>query len=562
MGTKYVVASGHYLASMAGMRVLEAGGNAVDAGVATGLCLNVLQPDMTNLGGVAPIILRRARTDELVSISGLGGWPQAATLEEVLRRGGDLSSGILTCVVPAALDAWLTALDGYGTMPFREVAAPAIELAEHGFPVNHMLHGSLTADAARLEGWPSTRDVFLRSGTPPEVGSLLVQADLGKTLRMLAEAERGASTRHQGLAAARRRFYEGDIAERIAAFCREMDGLLCLEDLASFRVKIEPVLTTSYRGFDVCSCGPWCQGPVVLQALNILEGYDIPSMPFGSVEVLHRLVEALKAAFADRHAYYGDPDFVRVPIAGLMSKDYAAQWRARITLDAACPEMPLPGDPWAYERSAKPGGTAAAATPAVGSTPRDTSYVCVLDAEGNAFSATPSDGIEHIPLVPGLGFAVSSRGRQSWVEPTHPSCIAPGKRPRLTPSPGLVMKDGKVCMAVGTPGADVQPQAMVQMLMNVIDYGMGVQAAIEAPRLATYSFPGSFYPHAYAPGLVRAEARIPSTTTKQLIGMGHRVEMWPPWTPEAGSLCAIMASGDGVLLGGADPRRLAYAIGW
>ena len=562
LGREYVVASGHSLASMAGARILEMGGNVVDAGVAAGLCINVLQPDMTNIGGVAPIILRTGESRDVVTISGLGRWPKAATIEELRRRGADLAGPAAT-VTPAAIDAWILALDRYGTMPFAEVAAAAIELADEGFPVNPFLAANLQGAADQLAQWPTSRAVFLSRGRAPRTGELLVQKDLAGTLRMLVEAERGTNDRRAGLRAARDAFYKGEIARIAAQFNQEMGGLLTREDLAEFRVEVEPPVSTSYRGADVYACGPWCQGPTVLETLNILEGYDVAAMPHNSAPALHLAVEALKAAFADRHAYYGDPRFVRVPVAGLLSKAYAAAWRARIDRTKASPEMPRAGDPWPYEGAPAPRRVEERVAPAPGPEPADTSYLCVLDRDGNAFSATPSDGVGSTPLVPGLGFVVSARGVQSWLDPAHPSCVAPGKRPRLTPNPGLVMKDGHVAMVYGTPGLDVQPQAMVQFLLNVLDYGLGVQEAIEAPRVATYSFPASSHPHPYHPGLLRAEARIPAEVRSELARMGHRVEAWPEWMPKAGALCAaLLDPGERVLAGGADPRRVAYAVGW
>ena len=563
LGTKYMVASGHYLASMAGSKILERGGNVVDAGVAAGLCINVLQPDMTNIGGVAPIILRLAGMPEVVTISGLGRWPRQLTLEEYRRRGGDLSTGMGSAVVPAALDAWVTALDLYGTMTFADVAAPAIELAEDGFAVNRFLHDNLSRASEKLAQWPSSRGVFLSRGRAPRVGERLVQRELARTLRTLGEAEAGVPGRHAGLRAVRDLFYKGDVARQLVTFCGRMGGFLTVEDLAQFQVQVEPPVRTAYHGYEVYGCGPWCQGPVVLQVLNILEGYDLPAYPHNSAAVLHRITEALKAAFADRHGYYGDPEFTKVPIRGLLSKEYAADWRRRIDLTRAAPGMPDPGDPWAHEERRDGRIAAGRVAAAPGPEPADTSYLCVMDADGNAFSATPSDGVLDTPLVPDLGVVISPRGKQFWLDPDHPSCMAPGKRPRLTPNPGLVMKDGHVAVAYGTPGLDVQSQAMTQLLVNLIDYGMDVQEAIEAPRIATYSFPASTHPHPYNPGLLRAESRISADVRRQLTRMGHQVEAWPAYIPQAGALCAIHWNRDErSLAGGADPRRVAYAVGW
>jgi gamma-glutamyltranspeptidase/glutathione hydrolase len=345
-------------------------------------------------------------------------------------------------------------------------------------------------------------------------------------------------------------------------FCQEMGGFLALEDLAAFRAKFEPPVSTTYRGHTVYGCGPWCQGPVVLQALNILEGYDLASLPVNSAAAIHLIVEALLAAFSDRHAYYGDPDVVDVPIVGLLSKAYAASWRDRIDEGRAWPAMPDPGDPWPHQgRAGRAPG--APAQPVIGPRSPDTSYVCVLDADGNAFSATPSDGVLETPIVPGLGFVISSRGSQSWLDQTHPSGLAPHKRPRLTPNPGLLLTaDGRI-MPYGTPGHDVQPQAMLQFLVNLLDYGMDVQEAIEMPRVASYSFPGSTHPHPYDPGRLAVEARVSPAVQHELVRRGHRIESWPEWTPSAGAVCAAIGEPGGMtLVGGADPRRLAYAIGW
>ncbi len=559
MGRRYAVASGHHLASQAAARILEAGGTVVDAGVAAGLCLNVVQPDMTNLGGVAPIVVRRAN-GQVATISGLGRWPQAATVDELLRRGGDISGGILASVVPAALDAWVEALAAFGTMRFADVAAPAIELAERGFPVNRFLRDNLTSAAPALQRWPSTAAVYLPRGRLPQVGEVLVQRDLAATLRLLVEAEGTTTSRAVGLQAVRDRFYRGDIAQQLAAFCQQEGGLLTTDDLARFTVRQEPPVRTTYRGYDVFGCGPWCQGPVLLQALNILEGYDLASLPHNSADSLHLILQALLAAFADRHAYYGDPDFVPVPVDVLLSREYAARWRARIDPRRAFAGMPEPGDagrpaaPVPPPAPRRAGGREGAA---------DTSYVCVVDSDGNAFSATPSDGVLETPLVPGLGIVISPRGSQSWLDPSHPACVAPGKRPRLTPSPAVVTRPDGFVLAFGTPGYDVQPQAMLQFLLNLIEYGTDPQEAVEAARVATYSFPASTHPHRYEPGLVRAEARIPEAARAGLQARGHRVDLWPQWTPQAGGVCAALRDpAEGVVAAAADPRRLSYAVGW
>lgn len=569
MGTHHMVSAGHYLATQAGVRILEAGGNAIDAGVAAGLCLNVVQADVTQLGGVAPICIYRSDTGQVETISGLGWWPAATDVTLFHHRyGGRIPPGIHRSVIPAAAGAWLTALERHGTMPLSDVAEAAIDLADNGFPMHSVMFDTFTdspGTLSRMRSWPSTREVFLaRDGHPAGLGELVVQKDLAGTLRLLCEAERGAESRAAGIRAARNRFYTGDIAEAMVAFSAREGGWLTTEDLASFQVGTEAPVMTSYRGYDVFACGPWCQGPVVPMTLNILNGYDLARHEPASTGLYHLILEALKAAFADRDRYFTDPRFGDVPMDGLLSPDYAAHWRDRISGDAAPPAMPMPGDAWAFSARPRPAGpeTWTYPAPATGDVEPDTSYLCVVDRQGNAFSATPSDGATSSPLVPGLGFAISSRGMQSWLDQSHPSPVAPGRRPRLTPSPGMVLKDGALVMPYGTPGNDVQPQAMVQFLVNVIDFGMDVQAAIEAPRCATYSYPRSSDPHPYAPGSANLEGRAGPDVLAGLRALGHDIRPWPDWTGTAGSVSAIRVDhGTGVLFGGADPRRIAYAAG-
>ena len=566
MGTQYMVSAGHYLAAAAGVRILEAGGNAIDAGVATGMCINVTQADLTNLGGVAPTIIYKADTGKVETISGLGWWPKAASADFFhQKQGGRIRRGIYRCVLPSAIDAWMTALERHGTMTFAEVAAPAISLAEDGFAMHDVMTdviGTPNATESMLS-WPTTREVFFPNGMLPPIGTRIVQKDLARTLRRLAEAETGATSREAGIRAARDRFYKGDIADEIARFFEEQGGFITKEDLAEFHVGVEEPVTTNYRGYDVYACGPWCQGPVVPETMNILEGYDLASMDRFSPEVYHLILEALKASFADRDRYYGDPRFVDVPMDGLLDKQYAAEWRDRISRSKASPGMPEPGNAWAYSAGTEKSPSRwKYPTPSIGPVEPDTSYLCVVDRDGNAFSATPSDGATNTPLVPGLGLIVSSRGMQTWLDPDHPAYLMPGKRPRLTPSPGMVLKNGKLVMPYGTPGNDMQPQGMVQLLVNIIDYGMNPQQAMDAPRCATFSFPRSSDPHPYTPGLAHLESRVDESVPAALLDMGHDLRMWPAWTKTAGSLGAILVDHEeGVLHGGADPRRVAYAIG-
>jgi gamma-glutamyltranspeptidase / glutathione hydrolase len=564
-GKHWVASTGHYLATTAAAQILSAGGNAIDAGVAAGMCINVLQPDMTNIGGVAPTIVHSKAKNRTVSISGLGSFPMGVSREFFVKEhGGKIPRGVLQTVMPAAIDSWLTALKEFGTMSFAEVAAPAIELAENGFPMYEYLHHNLNSDAPQLRQWPSSSEVFLPDGRVPAVGELFFQKDLARTLRRLIEAEQGATAgREAGIQAARDRFFTGDIAEEMASFNQREGGFLTTEDLANFHVDIETPPSIEYRGYQILGCGPWCQGPVALQTLKILEGYDLASMGQNSPDRYHLILEALKAAFADRERYYGDPKFVDVPVDGLLSEAYAAAWRDRISGETASPGMPEPGDPWPYQNGSSAGGSYKEPKAFDAKVDRDTSYLCVIDEDGNAFSATPSDVCRAAPVVPGLGLIPSPRGSQTWLEDDHPSRMEPGKRPRLTPNPGMIMKDGEVFAVHGTPGLDAQPQAMVQLVTNLIDHGMDVQPAIEAPRAITYSFPLSSHPHPYTPGLVRVEGRFDKDVAAELARRGHKIERWPDWSPRAGALSAVVRDrGYGTLRGGADPRRNNYALGW
>jgi gamma-glutamyltranspeptidase/glutathione hydrolase len=563
-GTRHAVAAGHPLAALAAFRILESGGNATDAGVAAGICLGVVHSDMVNFAGVAPIMVYDARRREAWTVSGLGGWPRRATLELVRERGGgEIPPGVLRTVVPAAPDAWITALERFGTLGFAEVAAPAIELARDGFPMGAFTAEIIRENEAGYRRWPSTVAIYLPGGRPPAAGQRFVQADLGRTLAYLADQDRAARGRGRaaGLAAARDAFYRGDVAEAIVRYHRQEGGLVDREDLAGFRVEVEPPLRTRFRGHDIAACGFWCQGPVLLQMLQLLDGLDLDGLDHNSVGYIHLVTEAMKLAFADREAHYGDPRHVPVPAAGLLDPAYARA-RARLIDDKrAWPEMPPAGDPAARAAVAR-GWTGPRRADGTVDPALDTSYVAVVDRGGNAFSATPSDVSYTTPVVPGTGLAVSSRGSQSWLDAGHASALAPGKRPRLTPSPGMVFRDGRLVMPFGTPGGDVQAQAMLQVLLNLVVFGMSPQHAVEAPRFSTQSFPNSFWPHRYLPGRLTLEGRIAGETAGALADRGHGIERWPDWDWKAGGVCLVRVGADGVLRAAADPRRDSYALAW
>jgi gamma-glutamyltranspeptidase/glutathione hydrolase len=564
-GARWAIAAGHPLAAQAGARVLEAGGNAIDAGVAAGLCLGVVHCDMVSFAGVAPILVHLAATRDTQQVSGVGPYPRAVRLEHFLERfGGELPPGPPRTVVPAAPRAWLAALERWGTMSFADVAAPALECAERGFPVSTFSAYQMAANEASYRRWPTSAERLLREDRALRAGEVLVQPELAATIRTMIRAEhRAGGSRAAGVRAASDAFYRGEIAKIIAAFLREHGGFLDEYDLATFEVEIGPALTVSFREFEVAACGFWCQGPVLLQLLNLLEADDLRALGHNSPAYLHRLAEAIKLAFADRDAYYGDPLHVKVPAEGLLAKAYARARRRLIREQEAWPGLPPAGDP--YRLAAERDSGTGAARPAVGVVPSsalDTSYVAVVDADGNGFSATPSDPNVDAPIVPGLGCVVSPRGSQGWLDPAHPGVIGPGKRPRLTPAPAMAFRDGRLVMPFGTPGGDVQQQALLQVFLNVAVFGMSAQQAVEAPRVASRSFPDSFWPHPMAPGKLEVEGRIPAETRDALAAWGHQVAVWPDWEWRAGAVCAVLIERDSVRHAGADPRRGSQAIAW
>ncbi len=553
IGTRWAVAAGHSLAAEAGARMLAAGGNAIDAGVAAGFTLGVVHPDMVSVAGVAPILVHLARTGETFQVSGVGPYPRTSTREYFMtRHGGQIPPGLPRTVVPAAPDAWCTALERWGTMSFADAIAPALEHAGRGFAVSAFSAYQMGANADKYRRWPSSTALYLRDGRAYRMGEVLVQRELADTLgRMVAAERRTGGSRAAGVRAARDEFYRGETARRIAEFHRANDGPLAAADLADFSVEVAPALRTRFGPLEIAACGFWCQGPVLLQIVNMLDGLDLKALGHNSPAYLHRIVETIKLAFADRDAYYGDPAFVPVPAERLLSPAFAEERRALVGA-RAWKDMPPAGDT-APRRELLPlaGGSSDAL---------DTSYVAVVDAEGNAFSATPSDPNVDSPVVAGVGCVVSPRGSQGWLDPSHASVVAPGQRPRLTPAPAMALQDGKALMPFGTPGGDVQQQAMLQVLLNVTVFGMPLQEAIEAPRVASRSFPDSFWPHAYSPGKLQVERRVAKDTRDALAERGHAIDEWPEWEWRAGAVCAVKVGADGTRWGGADPRRGALSI--
>lgn len=563
-GTRYMVSAGHFLATQAGFDILEAGGNAIDAGVAAGLALGVVHSDMVQFAGVAPIMIYSAAENRVITISGLGGWPGASDIDDFVRNhNGVVPLGLRRTVVPAAPDAWITALARYGTMSFGEVAAAAIRYARDGFSMHHVMRDYIVANEELYRRWSSNAEIYLPGGKVPGVGENFVQTDLARSIQFMVEEETAAvakNGRQAGLTAARDAFYRGDLAAMMVNYHRGNDGWLSAEDLAGYESEVEAPVQTRFKGVDVYTCGAWCQGPVLQQMLALLRDDDLAALGHNSADYIHTVAEAMKLAFADREHYYGDPRFVDVPLAHLLSETYNRSRRGLIDAAKAWPQMPPAGE------SANGGTAAFIHSPESNASPgasADTSYCCAVDRDGNLFSATPSDVSWESPIIPGTGFCPSSRGSQSRAVPGHSAALAPGKRPRLTPNPALAIQPGRFAMPFGTPGGDNQPQSMLQVLLNVAVFGMDVQDAIEAPRFMTHSQPNSFAPHTAYPGKLTVEGRISGTVTDALATRGHRIERLEDMTYKTAGVCAITKDlQSGLLEGGADPRRMSRAMGW
>lgn len=552
-GERYVVSAGHPLVAQVAAQVFQAGGNAVDAAVAAGLAAAVVQADMCNLGGVAPILVRPGGTGTVHSVAGLGWWGSAATPEAFRQRFGDyMPLGAPVGVVPAAVSAYVRSLQRFGTWTFAACAAPAVALARDGFCLDARTAASLAIMGQGYAQWPGSRAIYWPDGRPPRPGERLVQEALGQTLESLCEAERGAGGRETGLDRVHDAFYRGDIAEIISRFSAAQDGWLTTADLAGFDAEIETAIAGRFHDWEVWTPTTWCQGPALLQALAILGSEDLESLGHNSADYVHLVAEAVKLAFLDRERYYGDPRFIDVPIERLLSAAHARQLR-----DAIDPSRAHPGL----------GGLARIASGRL-----DTTYLCTIDADGTAVSAMPSDTLDGSPVIPELGLMISPRGVQSRLDPNHPACLAPGKRPRMTPAPAIALRkrDGtagdREIITFGCPGGDVILQAMLQGFLNVTVFGMTPQQAVEAPRFAAFAWPDSFYPHSAVPARVSLEGRIAAAVSGELSRRGHDVVAWPDFEFDAGGLAIAMdlatPAERRVLAAAADPRRSGYALGW
>jgi gamma-glutamyltranspeptidase / glutathione hydrolase len=591
LGTFGVVASTHWLASATGMAVLEKGGNAFDAAVATGFALQVVEPHLNGPGGEVPMLVYSAQRGEVQVICGQGTAPQAATIAAYRDLGLDLvpGSGLLAAVVPGAFDAWMLLLRDYGTLPLREVLAPAIALARDGYPL--VANISLTIERVQplFEAeWPTSAAVYLPGGAVPRPGTLFSNPMLADTYgRILAVAEAAGGGRETQIDAGRRAWYGGFVAEAIDRFCRGqavMDtsgrrhrGLLRADDLAGWQASVEAPLTYDYGRFTVCKPGPWSQAPVALQQLALLAGFDLSGLSAEDPEFVHLVTECAKLAFADREAFYGDPDFVEVPVATLLADDYSAERRRLIEAQASHALRPgaiegfggaVPLRPHTSDEDFAHAGAFGAGEPTV---PRgalaaelegrgDTCHLDVIDRHGNMIAATPSGGwLQSSPVIPELGFCLSTRGQMFWLEEGRPASLAPGKRPRTTLTPSLALRDGEPYMAFGTPGGDQQDQWSLHVFLRHVHFGMNLQEAIDAPAFHTEHAPSSFFPREARPGHLALEDRFPRATVDELRRRGHQVELRDGWS--LGRVSAAAKDGP-ILKAAANPRHMqGYAIG-
>ena len=569
-GREGVIATGHPLVSMAGMRMLLSGGNAFDAAVAAGFAAAVVEPTASyTLCGECVALVHDARTGQTRSLSGQGTAPAAATIATFRGRGLDkIPTGPgplahLSFTVPGAVDAYLTVLETYGTKTVSEVLAPAVAYAERGFPMYEYMHRMLAIAESRSQFDlypPGGADVFYPGGRVPDVGSLFVQPALGATLRHLVEADAGSrGGRASGIAAARQRFYRGDVAAAIGGFSERVGGLMRATDLAEYRATLEAPFRTTFAGREILGQGAWTQGPVLMQALAILSTFDLRAMGHNSARYIHVVTEALKLAFADRERYYGDSIGAGTSIDDLCTERYARERAAAIRMDRAAPELPAPGDPRGRGGAAR---TAARASEAVAAVPPDgTTHIAAIDRDGNMMCLTPSGGVfRKSAFAAELGCTLSTRSEMFVLEEGHPNALAPGKRPRTTLVSYLIVESGVPTTSIGCPGGDDQAQADLQLVLNVVLWGMNPQQAVEAPRFSTQTLINSFFPRVYRPGQLNVEPGIPEATRAELRTMGHAVT-------EIGAcgIGAVVTRRDpesGALSAGADPRRPTYALAW
>ena len=575
-GTQGVISSGHYLTSMAGMRMLLSGGNAFDALVAAGFAAAVTEPIASySLAAEGVFMLYHAESGDLLSLSGQGTAPDRATVEWYRSQGqSEIPTGPgplahLSFTVPGVVAALLSMLERYGTKTVCEVLEPSIHYAERGIPNYEYMLERIDSPGTRSQFDqypPGGTEIFFDNGEVPAPGSLLVQQGLGSILRKLVDAESAAAGhRVDGVRAARDCFYTGKVAEIIATCSERVGGVLDKDSLGAYEAKYEIPLKTSYLGHEIHGQRTWTQGAVLMQALNILENFDLREMGHNSTVYIHTVSQALNLAFADREAYYGDPDFVVVPVDRLLSKEYARERAAMIGRARAFSELPPPGDPWRYSSLSGAPVSAREFVPARsgpdGGPESGTTHISTIDRDGNMVCATPSGGgFGKSVFFPELGCALSTRIEMFNFNEGHANRLEPRKRPRTTLVNYIVSKDGVPVMMTGCPGGDHQAQANMQLMLNTLFWGMNPQEAVEAPRFASQGVTNSFYPHTYYPGQLGVEPGIPQSTRYELTSMGHDIV-----TVGSAGMGATVSTRDpetGVLASSGDPRRACYAIAW
>jgi gamma-glutamyltranspeptidase / glutathione hydrolase len=567
-GARGIVAGGRNYSVAAGVKMLQMGGNAVDAGVAAVFAASVVEISHFGFGGECPLMIYDAKTKKVVVVNGQGPAPKAATPEIFKAKGKVDANGPLAATVPAVLDSLAIALSRFGTMRLAQVMAPAIEYAD-GFPMYAFLRDYLVRERKATERWEWSKKTYYADGRIPDVGEVFRQPNLAKTLRAIVAAESAAvrktRDRKAAIAAGRDVFYKGPLARRIAEADRAAGGVLDYQDLAGFHGRIEEPVRTSFHGFEVFKAGPWDQGPVLLQTFNILSGLDLAAMGRESADYIHTVHEAIKLAYDDRNAFYGDPDFVKVPIRGLLSPAYASARRKLIGAQAFLEHRP--GDPFAFDPDVKPPANLYQPH-SQGEPPRaepgDTTCVDAVDNDGNLFSATPSSGwlLGGAFIAGDTGVPLSNRMQIFDLDPASPNVLAGGKRPRTTLTPTIVLKDGKPFLAISTPGGDSQDQQIANVLLNLIVFRMGLQEAIEAPRINSLHPFSSFDDHRSEPGVLEIESRFPTATLDELKRRGHKLRVLGPYGMPTGVVAVGVNPQTGTLRGAADVRRERYVFGW
>jgi len=565
-GRHAAVASMKAEATEAARRILDAGGNAFDAAVGGQAALAVTDFSLNGMGSDAVLLIYNAKDKKVYSVNAEPRAPKLATIEWYQKNNGGKipqSDGLLSGGIPGVVDAWYTLLDRWGTMSFKQVLQPGIDLAENGFPLSEY-GASYIAETKKILKYPTTVKIYMPNGHPPKAGEILKNPDLARTLKKLVEAEKTNQSkgRHEALKAARDRFYKGDIAKDLAAFSEANRGLFRYEDFAEYTAEVESPVSINYRGYEIYKNPSSSQGPTELIALNILEGYDLKALGLNSPDYLHTSAEAVKLAMGDREKYLGDMDYIKIPYDGLLSKDYARERRKLI--DPAKASLDLrPGSPEKFAASSPLDRPVHEVLDGDARHDGDTSYIAVVDKDRNMVSFEPSlhDLFGTGVVMGNTGLIFNCRGDYYSLVRGEANALEPGKRPRSTLQSTLIMKDGQPYAILGSPGGDDQVIRTIQTLINMIDFGMNIQQAIEAPRWSSRAFPASPFPHTMHPGDLAVESRIPESTRQALISRGHKLRVDPPWS--LGSNAGIVLDvNTGVLSAGADPRVDAYAWAW